>query len=194
MSFGGLARVVGYAGFLADEEQATFSLFHQQLSSAATRYQRNRRFALAADQIRAAHTYCVRGDDNDWRRFLACGICWISPFRIAVHVKQFALLIGKSKSSVNGVLTKLGYVMTPTRPCDVDRLSDLIPYLRNDPRQLRHWAIRQTLAPQGHIAGLSTDEDTEADADPTGDGDDLFWESVAGFVARDESPIDWYAP
>jgi hypothetical protein len=187
-----LGRVFGYAALLSDEEQVTFTLFHHQVSSAATVFQRNRRIALAGDQIRAVWMYCVRGDDNDWRRFLACGICWISPFRIAVHVKQFALLIGKSKSSVNIVLTKLGYVTTPTQHSDADRLCDLIPYLRRQPLELRHWVIREMVEPPRDVAGPETHENERADTDLEGDGDETIWELTADFASCDDPSIDWY--
>jgi hypothetical protein len=129
--------------FLSPDDRLTYLALHQQLGSPETRFQRHRRLSLAREQMNTIQAFCARGWDDDWTRYLACGVCWLSPTRVAIHVRQFAFTIGKSKSSVNGVMARLNFVANPARGPDAHELMEHIPCLRRRPGELKHWEIRE---------------------------------------------------
>jgi hypothetical protein len=129
--------------FLSPVDLRYYLVMRQQLSSKAARFQRNRRLQLAQEQIAAIKVFCIRGQDDDWTRCLTCGICWLGATRIAVHTKQFASMIGKSKSSVNNVFLMLNYASVPVTSADAQLLQSLIPFLKSRSQELRHWAVRE---------------------------------------------------
>jgi hypothetical protein len=41
-------------------------------------------------------TFCQKGDIENSKRYLACGVCWIEN-GIAINTRQLRVLMGKSK-------------------------------------------------------------------------------------------------
>jgi hypothetical protein len=174
-----------YIELLSPDEYERYASMRGQFSSSVSRFQRNRRLALLQDELSAIRTFCVCASDDGWRRYLACGICWLTPTRIAVNCKQLAFTIAKSKSSVNGMLTQLGYALVPLRRSDAHCLQTMIPHLARRPNEMRHWVLRErapvvVAAPPEVTVGLAEEprmipSDDNATSDCEWAGDDLCW-------------------
>lgn len=85
--------------------------------------------------------FCLRNDENDWKRCLVCGVCWLKE-GIATNTRTLKILLNKCKSSINGSLLKMGYITHHTRNDLTAQLSSAIPILRDNFSEMREWAIR----------------------------------------------------
>jgi hypothetical protein len=133
-------NIPGFFNLLSDADKSGYTALRQVVSSDAVRYNRHQRirtFLKIMDNIRG---YCESRVDDSWVRYLVCGICWMGSGEFAVNTHQLRLLIGKSKSTINGVLAKMGY---RTHALDDNALIEKIPMLANCPRQLRQWTTRR---------------------------------------------------
>jgi hypothetical protein len=111
----------------------------------AARFQRHRRLSLAQEQMNTIRVFCARGQDDDWTRYLACGVCWLWSTRVT----QFAFAIGRRKSSVKRVMAKLNFVAHPAQGSDANELRKRIPCLRRHLGELKHWEIREQMVGVG---------------------------------------------
>lgn len=93
--------------------------------------------------------YAERGDSDDWKRFLVCGICWLDD-GIAINTRQLTLLLSKCKSSINGSFQKIGYKANTTYTESGKTLFPKIPFLRQQTDDLRKWSIRRRVLPVPH--------------------------------------------
>ena len=93
--------------------------------------------------------YAERGDSDDWKRFLVCGICWLDD-GIAINTRQLTLLLSKCKSTINGSLQKIGYKASTTYIDCSKTLFPKIPFLREQTDDLRKWSIRRRVLPTQH--------------------------------------------
>lgn len=89
----------------------------------------------------AIQGYCIHRDEDDWKRCLVCGICWIQN-SVAINTRQLGLLIDKCKSSINGSLQKMGYNTLQSREESSAYLVEAIPFLLNNYMELREWTVR----------------------------------------------------
>jgi hypothetical protein len=80
-------------------------------------------------------------EEEKWKRCLVCGVCMISK-GIAVNTTQLRRLIFKCKSSINGSLKGLGFDKILTKSWAYEGLLAQVPYLRENPADLRQWTIR----------------------------------------------------
>lgn len=99
--------------------------------------------------------YAIRGDMDDWKRCLVCGICWL-PEGIGINTHQLRILIFKCKSSINGSLQKMRYTFNLGRSEAGNAVARYMPILRNNSSELRQWTVRQLedLAPKPEIRPL----------------------------------------
>ena len=95
-------------------------------------------FGAILDEIQK---YVERGDENDWKRSLVCGVCRMNNM-IAINIRQLRLLITKCKSSINGSLQRLGYLTNPSHAESWKMFIEKIPFLKNNYTELRQWTIR----------------------------------------------------
>lgn len=86
--------------------------------------------------------YIERGDVNDWKRSLVCGIVFLQN-SIAINIQQLKNLIGKCKSSINGSLQQLGYTALPQGRDLSHEFICRIPYFQKDSSELKKWTIRE---------------------------------------------------
>ena len=93
------------------------------------------------DSLIKIHAFCVRNDEDDWKRSVVCGICWFRN-SILLSVQQLQKLLGKSKSSINGSLHKLGYMSCGPRVTTSDVVSE-IPFFNTCIEELRRWTWRR---------------------------------------------------
>lgn len=131
-----------YFELLNSEDRRKFLVLRETLSSQACRNCRNKRVETFGEILTVVHMFCSRNDEDDWKRFLACGVCWYQQY-FCINIRQFHLLIDKCKSSINGSLHRLHFVMVPNRVQCMRIITDAIPYLREHPGEAREWSVRE---------------------------------------------------
>lgn len=131
-----------YWSILNDYDKYQYNCLRATLSVNYAKNQRNKRVENFTEILEIIKRFCVRGDGDDWRRFLACGYCCI-PSGIAINTRQLKLLVFKCKSSINGSLHKMGLSSNVARAETTNQLLKAIPVLRENVNELRQWTIRQ---------------------------------------------------
>ena len=122
-------------------DQQRYLTLRAALSSHMCRNRRGKRLETFAEMLATIRQFCVRGDENDWRRCLVCGVCWVVN-GIAVNTRQLGILIDKCKSSINGSLQKMGYTTLQSRGDSAAAIAEVIPCLKDDFGELREWTVR----------------------------------------------------
>ena len=85
--------------------------------------------------------FVERGDGDDWKRGLVCGIIFL-PNSIAIHIQQFRLLLGKCKSSINGSLQAIGFAAHPQGgPIETELLMK-VPIFQREHSEVKKWTVR----------------------------------------------------
>jgi hypothetical protein len=90
-------------------------------------------------------SFVERGDQDDWKRSLVCGIIFMKN-SIAIHIQQFRLLLGKCKSSINGSLQQIGFIAQPQGGPVNEELLDKIPIFRKENSDVKKWTVRDSTA------------------------------------------------
>lgn len=134
-----------YFNLLNEEDQEQYTRLRSTLSSHICRNRRGKRLETFAEMLNAIKSFCIKGDSDDWKRCLVCGVCWLSN-GIAINTRQLGLLIDKCKSSINGSLQKMGYSTLQSRSESAGPLTEAIPELKNNFTELREWTVRLFLA------------------------------------------------
>jgi hypothetical protein len=129
---------------LSPEDQDAYTSLQQVVSAPCQKNRRNRSLQTFHQILEAIKAYVTRNDPDDWKRALVCGISWVGPDRtIALNTRQFRILSGKCKSSINGSLQLVGYgIVTGGTDCSAS-IARLFPLLKDDFTELRQWTIRQ---------------------------------------------------
>ena len=125
---------------LSDSDKIDYKKLKESLNSG--RNKRGKRLEAFADMLSAVKRYAVKGDDDDWKRCMVCGVCWIDN-GIAINTRQLRLLIDKCKSSINGSLHRMGYNPSTSTGEVNNALIDKIPILKGNFSELRQWTVRQ---------------------------------------------------
>ena len=136
--------VPSYFESLSYDDRKAYEDLRSVLAAPDHRYNRNKRIVTFTDMLEQIKKFCVRNDEDDWKRYLVCGICWIGN-DIAINTRQLRILLGKSKSTINGALAKMGYETLPFRNND-NGLMDKIPFLRGNFNETRQWTVRRITA------------------------------------------------
>lgn len=142
-----MLQVPKYWNILSDFDKYHYNCLRMALSSQYGKNQRNKRIENFTEMLEIIKKFCVRGDGDDWRRFLVCGYCCF-PEGIAINTRQLKILILKCKSSINGSLHKMGFNPNFGRAEACNSLLNAIPYLRENLNELRQWTVRKL---QPHI-------------------------------------------
>ena len=127
---------------LDENDKKEYKTLQRDLSSTTCRNIRNQRLDQFKDMLELIKIYINRFDENDWKRSLVCGICWLNE-GIAINTMQFSGLLGKCKSSINGSLQMLGYKPFPCSSSQNKELLDKIPYLKQNPAEIKQWTLRK---------------------------------------------------
>ncbi|OHT09611.1 hypothetical protein TRFO_21404 [Tritrichomonas foetus] len=131
-----------FFNLLSQDDQRQYHELRQTVGSPDNRYNRNKRLETFNEILDAIRQFCQRGDGEDWRRYLVCGVCWLGC-DIAINTRQLRILILKSKSTINGALAKMGYTTIPIKSHDPTELVENIPFLKSHPQELRQWTTRR---------------------------------------------------
>ena len=138
-----------YWDLLSEQDKAQYTQLKLDFSAGSTKRVRNSRLETFDGILDTIRTFAERGDDNDWRRFLVCGVCWLDN-AIAINTRQLRLLVSKCKSSINGSLQKMGYTTNMSHSESWKILFPHIPLLKDHFSELRQWTIRYKTGAQGH--------------------------------------------
>ncbi|OHT11326.1 hypothetical protein TRFO_19314 [Tritrichomonas foetus] len=133
-----------YLEYLTDQDRLAYENLKQKVGSPDNRYNRNKRLETFIEILNEIRIFCVRNDGDDWKRYLACGICWLGP-DLALNTCQLRNLLSKSKSTVNGVLAKLGYDPVPLNSKNSTLLFMKIPFLKTHFNEMRQWTLRRMI-------------------------------------------------
>jgi hypothetical protein len=148
-----------YYEILTSSDQEKYNELRACLSSQMCRNRRGKRLDGFSDMLASIRRFTVRHNENDWKRCLVCGVCWL-PTGIAINNRQLSILIDKCKSSINGSLQKMGYSMLQSRNESSSSLCEAIPLLKNNFNELREWTVRFFVAatpqPQLPIYSVNT--------------------------------------
>jgi hypothetical protein len=130
---------------LSTGDQDQYNELRSSLSSQMCRNRRGKRLESFSEILGSIRSFCIRNKEDDWKRCLVCGVCWL-PSGIAINNRQLSILIDKCKSSINGSLQKMGYSSLQSRNESTGALYDSIPLLRNNFNELREWTVRFFIA------------------------------------------------
>ena len=138
---------------LSIKDQKDYLKLRTNLSSSENKYKRNKRLSSLQFALTEIKKFCIQGNQDDWKRCLVCGICWIGP-DIAINTRQLRLIIDKCKSSINGALSKMGYGSLILKGEGAAPLLAALPSLRGNFLEQRMWTIRKKAifspAPNGY--------------------------------------------
>lgn len=130
---------------LNEKDQREYAFLRKALSAPTCKNRRNRSNQTFTEIIEAIKGYVVQENENDAKRSLVCGICWLQN-SIAINTRQLRLLISKCKSSINGSFQNLGYGTLPAGADSATSLIKVFPHLKCNFPELRQWTIRQKVS------------------------------------------------
>ena len=130
-----------YWDILSEEDRKQYQKMQQDFSSGVLKRVRNSRAETFDEILEIIKKFCVKNDDEDWKRYLVCGVCWMDS-AIAINTRQLRLLVCKCKSSINGSLQKMGYTTNMAHSESWKILFPKIPLLKDHFPELRKWTIR----------------------------------------------------
>jgi hypothetical protein len=169
--------LIPYITLLSAADSDSFAELRLLLASPVHRYHRNKRVEIAMAALLLIRRFCIRNAEDDWRRCLVSGICWLEPETIAVNSRHLGHLLGRSKSSTNGVLALMKYAAQEMTDDSIRRLCRAIPYLAQNPRELRQWTLRKLVldAPQNEDV-LPQEHQANEDQPKAVEGIDVGWD------------------
>ena len=109
------------------------------LSSCVKRCENYTKVSSLNEKLSIIYSYCIRNDEDDWKRCLVCGIYWIGE-DIVINTHNLSLLVCKCKSSINGALSQMGYI---TQPLNYKFITNHIPFLKGKTIEQKQWNIRR---------------------------------------------------
>ena len=133
-----------FFALLSQSDKEGYEQLRAELSSSDRKFKRYKRIKSLQDALMAIQRFSMRGDEDDWKRYLVCGVCWMG-FDIAINTRQLRLLINKCKSSINGALAKMGYSTAPIKGDISKSLVMAIPFLKGNFVEQRMWTVRRRL-------------------------------------------------
>lgn len=149
-----------YFNLISEEDQCQYRELQKILTSPENRYARNRRIETLKESLEEIRKFCIRNDENDWKRCLVCGVIWLNENKssndvkkkneeknnfesISINIRQLKVILDKSKSTINGAMAKMGFVTFPTKGDDQDILYKAMPYFEGKYFEMRQWTIRK---------------------------------------------------
>lgn len=135
-----------YFDLLSDKDKSEYRNLRLAFNADSLRRNRGKRVETFDGILEMIRQFAEKGDDNDWKRCLVCGVCWMDP-AIAINTRQLRLLIAKCKSSINGSLQKMGFSTNPSHSESWKILFSRIPLLKDNFTEIRQWTIRYRMRP-----------------------------------------------
>jgi hypothetical protein len=123
---------------LSQQGQLEYIHMQETFSNAKLHAGRNRMTEMFGQILARVNSFVMKGDGNDIKRGLVCGIFWIHN-QIAVNPLRFSTFISKSKSSINGGLHTLKYRTIQINCPDAFEFRNA---LQLSYATMRHWTVR----------------------------------------------------
>ena len=130
-----------YWGMLSRNDQEEYIKLRNTLNTTCAQRNRGHRVETFDAVLEAIRRFIERGNEDDWKRALVCGFCWMDRV-VAINTRQLRFLVSKCKSSINGSLQKLGYITTLSPSDSRKMLVEKIPFLDGNYNELRQWTTR----------------------------------------------------
>jgi hypothetical protein len=130
-----------YWNLLSEPDKMAYGHMRQSLSSSACKHRRHHSKEINQDNLTRLRGFVMRGDADDWKRALVCGVCWLNG-AIAINTRQLRLLMSKCKSSINAMFQDIGYATVPTTSDYGGALAAFFPVIKDNFAELRKWTIR----------------------------------------------------
>ncbi|OHS98611.1 hypothetical protein TRFO_34982 [Tritrichomonas foetus] len=128
---------------LSESDKNQYIKIKERCNTKEFRYNRNLRMKSFSDLLDELRVFCERHDEDDWKRFLACGVCWFDGKDLGVNNNQLMILTGKSKSTINDNLSKFGYTTVPINMQNKHLICDKIPFFNKHVNEMRKWTYRR---------------------------------------------------
>ena len=135
-----------YFDLLSDTDKSEYLSLRVAFNADSLRRNRGKRIETFDGILEMIRQFAEKGDENDWKRCLVCGVCWMDR-AIAINTRQLRLLIAKCKSSINGSLQKMGFSTNPSHSESWKILFSRIPLLKDNFTEIRQWTIRYRMRP-----------------------------------------------
>ena len=129
--------------FLSQADSNDLIKLKNTIANSKLKHNRNKSITTFSNLLELIRQFCCRSDGEDWKRFLACGICFINDDIIAVSSAQIKNVLGYTKSNINRLLNESGYKSVEKTYQHQELLFSKIPYLKNQAFQAKQWSIRQ---------------------------------------------------
>jgi hypothetical protein len=130
-----------YWSLLSDADKLTYANVRAALSSSACKHRRHHSSEINLDILSTLHSFIMRGDADDWKRALVCGVCWL-PGAVAINTRQLRLLLSRCKSSINSMFQNIGSGIVPTTTDFRGALAAFFSPIKDSLSELRKWTIR----------------------------------------------------
>lgn len=139
-------KIPQYWNLLTEVDKNGYHNLKMAFNAGSIKRNRGHRIETFDGILDAIRRYAEQGNENDWKRFLVCGVCWMDQ-AIAINTRQLRLLISKCKSSINGSLQKLGFSTNTSHSESWKILFSRIPLLKDNFTEIRQWTIRYRIPP-----------------------------------------------
>jgi hypothetical protein len=130
-----------YWSLLSGADKLSYANMRTALSSSACKHRRHHSIDINQDILSTLHTFIMRGDADDWKRALVCGICWLQG-AVAINTRQLRLLLSKCKSSINAMFQNIGYGTVSTTTDLGGALAAFFTPIKDSLNELRKWTIK----------------------------------------------------
>jgi len=140
-----LGSIPKYFFLLSEQDKNGYNSLRLSFNPVKVGKNKNKNNDSLESMLLAIRMYAERFDENDWRRYLVCGVCWLEN-AIAINTRQLRILISKCKSSINGSLQRIGYFTKTSHAESWKVLFPKIPLLKDNFHELRQWTIRYKLS------------------------------------------------
>lgn len=131
-----------FIDILSIDDKISYENLQKKVSSPKYRYNHNQRISTMIELFDQIREYCEQTETDKWKRYVVCGICWFNDY-LAINTRQLRFLISKSKSSINDVLSKMGYKTVSVKGEPGSLLFENIPFLFGNQIEFRKWSIRK---------------------------------------------------
>ena len=124
-----------------ETDKVSYMNMRHALSSSACKHRRHHSNEINQEIVATIRAFVMRGDQQDWKRALVCGICWLNG-AIAINTRQLRILLAKCKSSINAMFQNIGFATVPTTTDYAGALATFFPLIKDNYAELRKWTIR----------------------------------------------------
>jgi hypothetical protein len=128
---------------LSPQDAVLFDRLKSSVSCTGWKYNRNRKVHTFLGILSAVISFCTHRQEDMAKRFLVCGIFPLAR-GLATQTQSLGRLLGRSKSSINGVFADMGYPSSPITESESRTLQEL----GQCPRDVRKWTLRRNKVPE----------------------------------------------